>query len=60
MKVLLFAVSAKYRQAWLHYRSGDPLTIEELEILRDYVMELIGQKQGLMPKQSDRKTEATT
>jgi hypothetical protein len=49
MKVLLFMVSEKQDRATLEYRSGGDLTVKELEILKDYIDDLIALEKSMQP-----------
>ena len=50
MKVVLFEISAKQNRASLHYRSGEPLTIEEIHILTEYLADLSSNIINCRPK----------
>lgn len=51
MKVVLFEISEGFNQARLEYRSGGTLTIKEMNILRNYLSDLISQKISCEPKE---------
>ncbi len=49
MKVVLFEIFDK--QAVLAYRSGDPLTLDQLRTLNNYILELMSQTVASRPRE---------
>jgi len=55
MKIVLFEVAETYNAARLKYRSGEPLTIQEMKILRNYMDELIANNLRAQPEHQEGK-----
>jgi len=54
MKVVLFEISEIYKAVQLKYRSGDPLSISELDLLATYVADLRAQMKAMEPRKEPR------